>query len=125
MATPQSGVFNEIILDHFRAPHNAGDLTDATATVEVTNPVCGDVLRLAVRIENGRIAAARFKTQGCVAAIACSSVLTDVLIGKSPAEIRVLTPEQISSALGNLRPATFHAAQLATDAVATLLKKIC
>lgn len=124
MATPQSGVFNEIILDHFRAPHNAGDLTDATATVEVTNPVCGDVLRLAVRIENGRIAAARFKTQGCVAAIACSSVLTDVLIGKSPAEIRVLTPEQISSALGNLRPATFHAAQLATDAVATLLKKI-
>jgi nitrogen fixation protein NifU and related proteins len=125
LATPQSGVFNEIILDHFRAPHNAGDLTDATATVEVTNPVCGDVLRLAVRIENGRIAAARFKTQGCVAAIACSSVLTDVLIGKSPAEIRVLTPEQISSALGNLRPATFHAAQLATDAVATLLKKIC
>ena len=124
MATPQSGVFNEIILDHFRAPHNAGDLTDATATVEVTNPVCGDVLRLAVRIENGRIAAARFKTQGCVAAIACSSVLTDVLIGKSPAEIRVLTPEQISSALGNLPPATFHAAQLATDAVATLLKKI-
>lgn len=118
-------MFNEIILDHFRAPHNAGDLTDATATVEVTNPVCGDVLRLAVRIENGRIAAARFKTQGCVAAIACSSVLTDVLIGKSPAEIRVLTPEQISSALGNLRPATFHAAQLATDAVATLLKKIC
>jgi nitrogen fixation NifU-like protein len=125
LATPQSGVFNEIILDHFRAPHNAGDLTDATATVEVTNPVCGDVLRLAVRIENGRIAAARFKTQGCVAAIACSSVLTDVLIGKSPAEIRVLTPEQISSALGSLPPATFHAAQLATDAVATLLKKIC
>ena len=125
MATPQSGVFNEIILDHFRAPHNAGDLTDATATVEVTNPVCGDVLRLAVRIENGRVVAARFKAQGCVAAIACSSVLTDVLIGKSPAEIRVLTPEQISSALGNLRPATFHAAQLATDAVATLLKKIC
>jgi nitrogen fixation NifU-like protein len=124
LATPQSGVFNEIILDHFRAPHNAGDLTDATATVEVTNPVCGDVLRLAVRIENGRIAAARFKTQGCVAAIACSSVLTDVLIGKSPAEIRVLTPEQISSALGSLPPATFHAAQLATDAVATLLKKI-
>ena len=124
MATPQSGVFNEIILDHFRAPHNAGDLTDATATVEVTNPVCGDVLRLAVRIENGRVVAARFKAQGCVAAIACSSVLTDVLIGKSPAEIRVLTPEQISSALGSLPPATFHAAQLATDAVATLLKKI-
>jgi nitrogen fixation NifU-like protein len=124
LATPQSGVFNEIILDHFRAPHNAGDLPDATATVEVTNPVCGDVLRLAVRIENGRVVAARFKAQGCVAAIACSSVLTDALIGKSSAEIRALTPKQISRALGDLPPATFHAAQLATDAVAALLKKI-
>jgi nitrogen fixation NifU-like protein len=124
LATLQSGVLNEIILDHFRAPHNAGDLPDATAAVEVTNPVCGDVLRLAVRIENGRVVAARFKAQGCVAAIACSSVLTDALIGKSSAEIRALTPQQISSALGNLPPATFHAAQLATDAVATLLKKI-
>ena len=124
MATPQSATFNEIILDHFRAPHNAGDLPDATATVEVTNPVCGDVLRLAVRIENDRISAARFKTQGCVAAIACSSKLTDILIGKSPAEIRAISPDQISGALGDLPPATFHAAQLATDAVAALLKKI-
>ena len=124
MATPHSATFNEIILDHFRAPHNAGDLPDATATVEVTNPVCGDVLRLAVLIEDGRISAARFKTQGCVAAIACSSKLTDVLIGKSPAEIRGISPDQISIALGDLPPATFHAAQLAADAVAALLKKI-
>lgn len=123
MATPQGATFNEIILDHFRAPHNAGDLPGATATVEVTNPVCGDILRLAVRLENGRISAARFKTQGCVAAIACSSKLTDILIGKSPTEIRVITPQQISSALGDLPPATFHAAQLCTDAVAALLKK--
>ena len=117
-------MFNEIILDHFRAPHNAGDLPDATATVEVTNPVCGDVLRLAVRIDDGRISAARFKTQGCVAAIACSSALTDALLAKSPAEIRAITPQQISSSLGDLPPATFHAAQLCTDAVAALLKKI-
>lgn len=124
MATPHGATFNEIILDHFRAPHNAGDLPDATATVEVTNPVCGDVLRLAVRIENGLIAAARFKTQGCVVAIACSSKLTDILIGKSPTELRTITPQQISASLGDLPPATFHAAQLCTDAVATLLKKI-
>jgi nitrogen fixation protein NifU and related proteins len=117
-------VFNEIILDHFRAPHNAGDLPDASATVEVTNPVCGDVLRLAVRIENGRIAAARFKTQGCVAAIACSSQLTDILTGKTPAELRAITPQQISTSLGDLPPATFHAARLCTDAVAALLKKV-
>jgi nitrogen fixation protein NifU and related proteins len=124
LATTPGAVFNEIILDHFRAPHNAGDLPDATATVAVTNPVCGDVLRLAVRIENGRISAARFKTQGCVAAIACSSKLTDMLIGKSPTELRTITPQQISASLGDLPPATFHAAQLCTDAVAALLNKI-
>jgi len=117
-------VFNEIVLDHFRAPHNAGDLPDASATVEVTNPVCGDVLRLAVRLEANRIAAARFKTQGCVAAIACSSILTDEIIGKAAPELQAITPRQISEALGNLPPATFHAAQLAADAVAALLKKI-
>jgi nitrogen fixation NifU-like protein len=124
LATTPGALFNEIILYHFRAPHNAGDLPDATAAVEVTNPVCGDVLRLAVRIENGRIAAARFKTQGCVAAIACSSRLTDILSGKTQAELRAVTPQQISTSLGDLPPATFHAAQLCADAVAALLKKI-
>ena len=89
-------MFNDSLIEHFRNPHNAGDLPDATATVEVTNPVCGDVLRLSVRLEDGRIAAARFKTQGCVAAIASSSVLTDMLGGKTLAEARDITPEQIS-----------------------------
>ena len=124
MATTPGALFNEIILDHFRAPHNAGDLPDASATADVTNPVCGDVLRLAVRLEAGRITAVRFKTQGCVAAIACSSAVTDMLIGKSASELRAITPQQISTILGNLPPATFHAAQLCTDAVAALLKKI-
>jgi nitrogen fixation protein NifU and related proteins len=117
-------MFNDTILGHFRNPHNAGDLFDATASVEVTNPVCGDVLRLAVRIENGRIAAARFKTQGCVAAIASSSVLTDMLLGKSAAETREITPQQVSRELGGLPPATFHAAQLCADAVAALVRSL-
>jgi nitrogen fixation NifU-like protein len=117
-------MFSDTVLDHFRNPHNAGDLPDATASVEVTNPVCGDVLRLAVRLESGRIAAARFKTQGCVAAIASSSVLTDLLSGKTPAEARDITPEQISNALGGLPPASFHAAQLCTDVVASLTRKL-
>ena len=117
-------MFNDAVLDHFRNPHNAGDLADATATVEVTNPVCGDVLRLAVRLDGGRIVAARFKTQGCVAAIASSSVLTDLLIGKTPAEARAITAEQISDALGGLPPASFHAAQLCTDVVAALTRKL-
>jgi nitrogen fixation protein NifU and related proteins len=117
-------MFSEILLEHFRHPHNAGDLPGATATVEVTNPVCGDVLRLSVLVADGRIAAARFKAQGCTAAIASSSVLTDLLAGKSAAEARCITPEEISQALGGLPPATFHAAQLCADAVAEVLRKL-
>jgi len=116
-------LFNETILDHFRNPRNAGDLPDASATVEVTNPVCGDVLRLAVRVEGGRITAARFKTQGCVAAIAASSVLTEMLAGQTPADARAITPQKISESLGGLPPATLHAAQLCADAVASILRK--
>lgn len=117
-------MFSDTVLEHFRSPHNAGDLPDATATAEVTNPVCGDVLRLSVRMESGGIAVARFKTQGCVAAIASSSILTDLLTGKTPAEARLITPENISEALGGLPPATFHAAQLCVDGVAALLRKL-
>ncbi|MGH9687473.1 MAG: iron-sulfur cluster assembly scaffold protein, partial [Candidatus Acidiferrales bacterium] len=76
-------MFNDRLLDHFRNPHNVGDLADASASVEVSNPVCGDILRLSARVENGRIAESKFKTQGCTASIAASSVLTDLLAGKS------------------------------------------
>jgi len=117
-------MFSELLLEHFRNPHNAGDLPDATATAEVTNPVCGDVLRLAVRVRNGRIEAARFKSQGCVASLAASSALTDLLAGKTPAEARSVTPQLISDALGGLPEASFHAAQLCVDAVAAVLRNI-
>jgi nitrogen fixation protein NifU and related proteins len=117
-------MFNETVLDHFRNPHNAGALAGATASVEVLNPVCGDILWLGVRFEGGRIEEARFKAQGCVAAIASGSVLTDLLSEKSAAEARTITAQQISEALGGLPPATFHAAQLCADAVAALLAKI-
>ncbi|HKV05671.1 MAG TPA: iron-sulfur cluster assembly scaffold protein [Candidatus Acidoferrales bacterium] len=117
-------MYSEAVLDHFRNPRNAGELPDASAVAEVTNPVCGDVLRLSVRLDAGRIAAARFKTQGCVAAIASSSVLTGLLDGKTPAEARGIRPQHISDALGGLPPATLHAAQLCTDAVAAVLLKL-
>jgi nitrogen fixation NifU-like protein len=117
-------MFNETLLDHFKNPRNAGDLPGASATVEVSNPVCGDVLRLSARVEAGRIAEARFKTQGCVAAIAASSVLTELLRGKSARELTSITPEEISAALGGLPPATFHAAQLCEDAVKALAAKM-
>jgi nitrogen fixation protein NifU and related proteins len=117
-------MFSDSVLDHFRNPRNAGELADASATVEVTNPVCGDVLRLSVRLDGGRIAESRFKAQGCVAAIASSSVLTDMLSGKTPAEACDITPQQISQALGGLPPASFHAAQLCVDVVAALARKL-
>lgn len=116
-------MLNEQILLHFRQPHNAGDLAEATAAAEVENPVCGDVMRLAVQVEGGRIREARFKTQGCVAAIAAGSVMTDLLAGKSMAEARAITALEISEALDGLPQASLHAAQLCVDAIAAVLKK--
>lgn len=110
--------------DHYQRPRNQGELPDATARVEVTNPVCGDTLELAVRLDGGRITAARFRTRGCPPAIACSSLLTEILLGKSMGEIREITAEQISEALGGLPPATKHASQLAEDSIDALLDKL-
>src|ERR1700689_3532318 len=95
-----SAMYSEAILDHFEKPRNAGTLDAATATVSVENPVCGDILELSVRMDAGRIAEARFRTRGCVTALACSSLLTELLRGKTPAEARGITSEQISEALG-------------------------
>jgi len=113
-------MFTDKILSHFRDPHNAGELPDASHTSEVTNPVCGDVLRLAVRLEQGKIVAARFKAQGCVPAIACSSALTDMLVGKSLTEARKITPADVAAAIGGLPDASAHAAELCCDAIAAL-----
>ena len=117
-------MYSEAVLDHFQSPRNAGTLDAATATVSVENPVCGDILELSVRMEAGRIAETRFRTRGCVTALACSSLLTELLRGKTPAEARAITSEQISEALGGLPQATMHGAQLARDAVQALLAKL-
>jgi nitrogen fixation protein NifU and related proteins len=117
-------MYSEAVLDHFQKPRNAGTLDGATAVISVENPVCGDILELSVRVEAERIADARFRTRGCVTAMACSSLLTELLRGKTPAEARSITPEQMSAALGGLSPATFHAAQLARDAVTAILPRI-
>jgi nitrogen fixation protein NifU and related proteins len=117
-------MYSEAVLDHFQNPRNAGTLDAATAAVSVENPVCGDILELSVRMEAGRISEARFRTRGCVTALACSSLLTELLRGKTPAEAHAITSEQISEALGGLPPATLHGAQLARDAVQALLAKL-
>jgi nitrogen fixation NifU-like protein len=117
-------MYSDAVLDHFQHPRNSGELPGASATVEVSNPVCGDILRLAVIVSSGRIAEARFLTRGCVTAIAASSLLTELLRGRTPAEARAITPEQISHGLDGLPPATYHAAQLAADALAAVLAQL-
>ena len=117
-------MFSEALLDHFRNPRNAGELAGADATVEVTNPVCGDVLKLSARVSGNRIAEVRFLCRGCTTAIACASFLTESLRGKETRELSAVAPEAISTTLGGLPPATFHAAQLAADAATALLKKL-
>jgi nitrogen fixation NifU-like protein len=113
--------FSPQLLDHFRNPRNSGELANATHRVEVTNPVCGDVLRLAARIEGGRILEAKFLCRGCTTAIACASWLADFLEGKSLDEARAINSSAVADALGSLPEETRHGATLAADALKALL----
>src|SRR6267142_2754161 len=100
-----SKMFSEAVLEHFRNPRNAGELPDATATVEVSNPVCGDILKLAARGAAGRIAEVRFLCRGCTTSIACASLLTEQLRDRALAEARDITADTLSVAHGGLTPA--------------------
>lgn len=113
----------ERLLDHFQNPRNVGELPAPALKVDVTNPACGDMLRLTVRFENDRVAEARFQTRGCTASIAASSALTEWMTGKSRIELRTLQAAVIEDAVGGLEPASKHAAVLCLDAVKQLLRK--
>lgn len=117
-------MYSALVLEHFRNPRNAGKLANATAEVQTSNPVCGDVLELAVRVENGEIVEARFLCRGCTTSIACASFLTERLTGLTLAAARSITAEYMSEELGGLPPATSHGAQLAGDALNLLLGKL-
>ena len=110
------GMFSSEVLDHFRNPRNAGELAGASASVEVSNPVCGDVLRVAVRVEQGRIVEARFLCRGCTTSIACASRLTEMLTGSLPEALGEVTAETLAAELGGLPEETMHGAHLAVDA---------
>jgi nitrogen fixation NifU-like protein len=92
--------------------------------VEVSNPVCGDVLRLAVKIADGHIREARFLCRGCTTAIACASWTTERILGAEPSGVRKISAEEVSAGLGGLPAATFHAAQMAVDALKALAAEI-
>jgi nitrogen fixation protein NifU and related proteins len=114
-------MFSATLLDHFQSPRNAGELPNPTAKIEVTNPVCGDVLQLSVLLEHTRIAAVRFLCRGCTASIACASLLTEQIQGRELHELNAITADSLSTALGGLPPASAHAAHLAHDALRALL----
>lgn len=117
-------MFSDAVLDHFQNPRNAGELPRADAKVEVSNPVCGDVLQLAVRIDGEHIVEARFLCRGCTTSIACASLLTEQIHGRTLSEASSVTAQSLSLALGGLPAATFHGAELAADALATMLRNI-
>lgn len=117
-------MFSEAVLDHFKNPRNAGELPCADSTVEVSNPVCGDILKLAVRRQGERVAEVRFLCRGCTTAIACASYLTEQVLALKIADWEGITPDSISTALGNLPPVTRHGAQLAADALRALERKL-
>ena len=113
--------YSDKLLDYFENPRCVGELEDADATAQVHNPVCGDTLKLWVRVSDGKVAAARFKAQGCPAAIATSSFATEMLIGLDLDAARRITREQIADALGGLPPSKIHCSVLASDAIRSAL----
>ena len=117
-------MFSEMVLEHFQRPRNAGELAGATAVVEVSNPVCGDVLRLAVIVKGGVVREVRFMCRGCTASIASASVLTEKMKGCAVGELKEMNAAEIAAELGGLPPASFHAAQLAEDGVKAIVDKI-
>ena len=117
-------MYSPQILDHFQHPRNVGELAGASAAVEVQNPACGDVMRLSVIVAEGRIAGVRYRAKGCVPAIACGSLLTEMLRGRTLAEARAIRREELVEAIGGLPPASAHATHLAMDALAALLKEL-
>jgi len=119
-----STMFSPQLLDHFQHPRNAGEVASADASAQIENPVCGDVLRLSLKIDSGRISEIRFQAKGCVPSMACASALTELVAGATLDEARALDRERVITAVGGLPTASIHAAQLALDALAAALRQL-
>jgi nitrogen fixation protein NifU and related proteins len=114
--------YNETVLDHFTNPRNMGEIENPSGVAEVGNPVCGDVMKLYLRIEDDRIIDAKFKTFGCGAAIASSSMTTELIKGKTVDEALLVSNEAVAQALGGLPPAKQHCSVLAEEALRAALE---
>jgi NifU-like protein involved in Fe-S cluster formation len=113
--------YSDTFKDHIAHPRNAGELSDANAIAEETNPVCGDRLRLSLKVSNGRIEAARFLAYGCPATLACGSALAELIEGMPVEEAQALTRGQIVNSVGGLPTRKHHAAALAVETIRAAL----
>jgi len=117
-------MYSPEVLDHFEHPRNAGVVAEPDAVVEITNPACGDILKLSIRLSGSRLEEIRFQAKGCVSSVACASALTELATGKTISQARNLMREELEKAVGGLPPASAHAAHLAMDALAAALDQI-
>jgi nitrogen fixation NifU-like protein len=115
-------MYAERLLDHFQNPRNVGELPPPAVTVEVSNPACGDILRLSVRFEDETAVEARYKVRGCTASIAAGSALTEWIVGRPAAELAGFRPAIVDEAVGGLAAESKHAAILCADAVKALCR---
>jgi nitrogen fixation protein NifU and related proteins len=117
-------MYSPQLLDHFQNPRNPGDVPNPDASVQIENPACGDILKLTLKVVDGRIAEVRFRAKGCVPAMACASLLTEMVCGRTLQEARALRREHLVAAIGGLPEASTHAGHLAMDALAAALAKL-
>ena len=116
--------YSEKLLDYFENPRCAGEIADADSIVEVSNPVCGDVMKLWIKLSGEHVSDAKFKAQGCTAAIATSSFATEMLIGMKIEQALRITREEIADALGGLPASKMHCSVLASDAIREALRDL-
>ena len=110
-------MYNETVLNHFQNPKNTGSIPDADGIGEVGNPNCGDVMKLFIKIADGRIVDIKYKTFGCAAAIATSSIATVLVMGKTLEEAAALTKAEVVEALNGLPEEKIACSTLAPDAI--------
>jgi nitrogen fixation NifU-like protein len=115
-------MYSEALLEHFQNPRNVGELPPPALTVEVSNPACGDILRLSVLFEDGIAQEVRYKVRGCTASIAAGSALTEWIEGKTRRELAGFLPAVIDESVGGLPAESKHAAALCADGVKALLR---
>lgn len=110
-------MYNDIVLDHFSNPRNAGEMEDADGIGSIGNPVDGDIINIYIKVKNGKISDIKFKTFGCGAAIAASSMITVMAMDKTIEEALKITNEDVSSALGGLHQQKLKCSNIAADAL--------